>query len=171
METEANDRSRWYPELPEVIKRLGIFRVVTAVVIVSGTLAGAWLAYAYAQTARIGSAEPGDNAWTNSGEPRIVINVDNASNLSNYQVMIDGRQVTDSAQLDGNRLVVDGVRLSDGGHVVLLQAHADGVFGGSLEKSWTIQVDTQAPKLRMRGAPASGWLRSDTLDLRGQTEP
>jgi lipoprotein-anchoring transpeptidase ErfK/SrfK len=154
-----------------VIKRFGIFRVATAVLLLSGTLAGAWLAYAYAQTARIGSAEPGDNGWTNSGEPRIVIDVDNASNLSTYQVLIDGQRVTDRAQLDGNHLVLEGVPLSDGGHVVLLRAHAGGIFGGSIQRSWTIRVDTQAPTLSLRGAPTSGWLRSDTLDLRGRTEP
>jgi lipoprotein-anchoring transpeptidase ErfK/SrfK len=154
-----------------VIKRLGIFRVATALLLVSGCLAGAWVAYAYAQTARVGSALPGDHGWTNSSRPRIVINVDNPSGLSTYQVLIDGRRVTDRAQIDGNRLVLEGVSLSDGGHEVLLQAHASGIFGGSIKKSWTIQVDTQAPTLSMRGAPASGWLRSDTLDLRGRTEP
>jgi lipoprotein-anchoring transpeptidase ErfK/SrfK len=154
-----------------VIKRFGIFRMATALLLVTGCLAGGWLAYAYAQTARIGSAEPGDNGWTNDGQPRIVINVDNASNLSTYQVLIDGRRVTDRAQLDGNRLVLDGVPLSDGGHVVLLQAHAGGLFGGDLEKSWTIRVDTQAPKLSLSSTPWAGWLRSDTLDLRGRTEP
>jgi lipoprotein-anchoring transpeptidase ErfK/SrfK len=154
-----------------VFNRLGTLRVVVAALLLSGVLAGAWLAFAYAQTARIGAASPGDNSWTNKGEPRIVIKVDNASNLSSYQVTIDGRTVTGNARLEGNQLVVQGVRLPDGGHVVALHATASGIFGGSMERSWTIRVDTTPPPLRMKGAPATGWLRKDTLDLRGITEP
>jgi len=171
MGREANDGCHWYPERRFVLKRLGILRVAAATLILCGSLAGAWLAYAYAQTARIGSADPGGDGWINNGKPRIVIDVGNASNLKTYQVMIDGQRVTDRARLDGNQLVLEGIPLSDGGHVVLVRAQSDGIFGSMMEKSWTIQVDTTPPKLRLQGAPGARWLRSDTLALRGRTEP
>ena len=52
-----------------------------------------------------------------------------------------------------------------------VDAHAAGLFGGSLSTAWSIRVDTRRPGLRLAGAPRHGWLRSDTLALAGQTEP
>ena len=62
-----------------------------------------------------------------------------------------------------------GVRLADGRHRVSVEATAGGIFGGQIRRSWTINVDTRRPSLRIAGVP-NGWLRSDTLNLRGLTE-
>jgi lipoprotein-anchoring transpeptidase ErfK/SrfK len=140
--------------------------VIVALTAVAG---GALLATAYAGTARLGAATPGPNGWTNRADPDIVLHVDNASSLASYSVHIDNRSVTDSVEHRGDGLVVAGVHLADGRHRITVDATAGGIFGGAMHRSWTINVDTRPPGLRLAGIP-HGWLRSGTLRLRGVTE-
>jgi len=131
--------------------------------------AGAWLGTAYAGTARLRDVIPAPDGWTNRSTPDIVLRVDNVSGLKRYSVAIDGRAVTSHVQRRGDGLAVVGVRLGDGRHRVTVEATASGIFGGEIRRSWAINVDTRPPGLRVAGVP-KGWLRSDTLRLRGLTD-
>ena len=142
----------------------------TLIVALTTVAAGAWLATAYAGTPRLGAATPGPDGWTNRADPDIVLHVDNASALKSYSVDIDGRSVTERVEHRGDGLVVAGVHLADGRHRISVDATAGGIFGGTMHRSWTINVDTRAPSLRFEGVPRHGWLRSQTLRLRGMTE-
>jgi lipoprotein-anchoring transpeptidase ErfK/SrfK len=153
-----------------MIRRPGPRTSAILIVATIAVAAGAWLGTAYAGTARLRDVSPGPNDWTNRSTPDIVLRVDNVSGLKRYSVAIDGRSVTDHVERRGDGLVVAGVRLADGRHRVSVEATAAGIFGGEIRHSWTINVDTQAPGLRVSGVPRKGWLRSDTLRLRGLTE-
>jgi hypothetical protein len=140
---------------------LGILAVVGA---------ATWLSVAYANAARLGSVSPGPGVSTNQHTPRIVLNVDHASTLTSYTVTIDRLDVTQHVVREGSGLVVEGVPLADGPHSVRIRAHASGLFGGELDKSWTFRVDTRTPRLHL-ATNLSGWLQTHDLVLIGTTEP
>jgi peptidoglycan hydrolase-like protein with peptidoglycan-binding domain len=62
------------------------------------------------------------------------------------------------------------MRLRDGRHTVSVSAAGGGVFGSSLDRSWSFVVDTHAPRLRLAALP-HGWVRAHMLDLTGHTQP
>ncbi len=128
-----------------------------------------WLSVAYAGAARFGDVSPGPGASTNQRTPRILLNVDHPSALTRYTVTIDGLDVTDHVRQKSSGLV-EGVPLADGSHSVQIRAHASGLFGGNLDKSWAFRVDTRTPRLHL-ATNLSGWLQTNDLELIGTTEP
>ena len=81
-----------------MIRRPGPRTSAILIVATTAVVAGAWLATAYAGTARLRDVSPGPNGWTNRPTPDIVLRVDNVSGLKRYSVTIDGRTVTGARQ-------------------------------------------------------------------------
>jgi hypothetical protein len=132
--------------------------------------AGAYAAYGYSSRADLGAFRPSASASVRSHTPAISIGVANAGNLGRYTMRLDGRDVTTQSSISDGAIRLDGVRLRDGHHTVSVAAAGDGVFGGSLDRSWSFTVDTHAPALQLAAAP-SGWIRAHTLALTGSTDP
>ena len=139
-----------------------------AAVVVVG--AGAFTAYGYSTRADLGAVTPAAGKSVRSASPEITVGVRNARNLGRYTLRVDGRDVTTSSALAAGTITLQGLHLRDGRHTVSLRASSDGVFGGSLHRSWSFTVDTHAPPLRLAALP-SGWVRDHTLNLTGHTEP
>jgi lipoprotein-anchoring transpeptidase ErfK/SrfK len=145
---------------------VGTALVGTAVV--AGAIA--WLAFDYTSTPRLGTTTPGDNGWVRQSQPQITMHVDNAANLENYSVDLDGVNVTSQVQRSGDQLTVAGVPLDDGQHTVTLSAESGGLFGGHIARTFTFNVDTQAPKLAL-SQRLDGYVKSNNLSVTGTSEP
>lgn len=145
---------------------LGTALVGTAVI--AGAVA--WVGFSYVSTPRLGSTTPGDNGWSRQSSPQIAIHVDNASNLKDYTVDVDGMDVTQNVQRSGDQLTLSGVPLDDGRHTVTLAANASGMFGGHLRRKFSFTVDTQAPPLEL-SKQLKGYVRSNDLSVDGSSEP
>ena len=136
--------------------------------VVAGAVA--WLAIDYTSTPRLGATTPSDKGWVRQSQPQITMHVDNASNLENYTVDLDGVNVTNQVQRSGDQLTVAGVPLDDGQHTVKLSADASGVFGGHIARTFTFTVDTQAPKLAL-SQRVNGYVNSNNLSVTGTSDP
>jgi len=132
--------------------------------------AAGFAAYALSTRADLGAVAPFAGASVRSATPAISVGVSNAGNLGRYTLRIDGRDVTARSSLSSGLIRLAGMHLHDGRHTVSVRATGDGLFGGSLERSWSFTVDTHAPPLRLGGLP-QGWVREHTLDLTGHTQP
>jgi peptidoglycan hydrolase-like protein with peptidoglycan-binding domain len=140
---------------------------VAAAVVIGGA---AYTAYGYSTRADLGAVSPAAGKSVRSATPAISIAVTNAGNLGRYTLLVDGRDVTTQSALAAGTISLQGVHLRDGRHTVSVRASSDGVFGGTLQRTWSFAVDTHAPRLRLASLP-SGWVRAHTLDLTGHTEP
>jgi L,D-transpeptidase catalytic domain/Putative peptidoglycan binding domain/Bacterial Ig domain len=145
-------------------------KAAAAAAAVVATGAAGYAAYGYSTTASLGAVWPRAGASVRSATPDIAIHVSNADNLGRYTLRIDGRDLTTASSMAGGAIRLVGVHLPDGRHTVTVTATGDGVFGGSVDRSWAFAVDTHAPPLRLGGLP-SGWLREHTLALSGHTQP
>ena len=132
--------------------------------------AGAYLAYGYSTRAALGAVTPSRSASVRTHAPAISIGIRNAGNLGRYTLLVDGRDVTTESSISRGAIRLRGVRLHDGRHTVSVRAAGEGVFGGSLNRSWSFTVDTHAPALQLAAVP-TGWVRAHTLALTGSTDP
>jgi lipoprotein-anchoring transpeptidase ErfK/SrfK len=130
----------------------------------------AWLALSYTSTPRIGATTPSNNGWARQSQPQITMHVDNAANLKDYTVDLDGVNVTAQVQRSGDQLTVGGVPLDDGRHTVTLSGDSNGLFGGHIARTFTFTVDTHAPTLAL-SQRLNGYVNSNDLSLTGTSEP
>jgi lipoprotein-anchoring transpeptidase ErfK/SrfK len=139
-----------------------------AVAVVVG--AGGYLGYGYSTRPALGAVTPVASGNVRTHAPAISIGIRNAGNLGRYTLLVDGSDVTIESSISGGAIRLNGVRLPDGRHTVSVRAAGEGVFGGSLNRSWSFTVDTHAPALQLAAAP-TGWVRAHTLALTGTTDP
>jgi peptidoglycan hydrolase-like protein with peptidoglycan-binding domain len=137
-----------------------------AAVVVAGGFAG----YALSTRPDLGAVTPLAGTSVRSASPAISVGVANAGNLGRYRLRVDGRDVTTRSSLADGSIRLHGVHLRDGRHTVTVRATGGGLFGRSLDRSWSFTVDTHAPPLRLAAVPR-GWVRERTFDLTGHTEP
>ena len=149
-------------------KKAAVGAALIGTAVVAGAVA--WLAIDYTSTPRLGATTPSDNGWVRQSQTRITMHVDNASNLENYTVDLDGVNVTNQVQRSGDQLTVASVPLDDGQHTVKLSADASGVFGGHIARTFTFTVDTQAPKLAL-SQRLNGYVNSNNLSVTGISDP
>ena len=133
----------------------------------AGVPAG-WAAAQYVGAAELTAVTPGPGTLVNTGEPRIHVAVRNPGRLADLRIAVDGQPARAIVSRDGGGFVVSGLQLGEGRHVLGLAAHASGLFGGDVSRTWAVTVDTSHPPLALDPVGA-GYARSATLA--GSAEP
>lgn len=92
--------------------------------------------------------------------PPISFAVDRDQRLADLRVTLDGRDVTARVRGEGGQLtLVPGAKLADGAHEVEVSFTSGNVFARTVERRWSFDVDTAAPRLAV-AAPAPRALRA-----------
>jgi hypothetical protein len=121
-----------------------IVAIVAVVVVVAGIVAALLLTMP-----SIGSVEP--TGVTNKRTPQLDFVVANpyALTASKVDASIDGRAVdADAISVDGGDVTIESPELTDGRHDVAVTVVGVGVLRLAMHRTWTITVDTSAPKVR-----------------------
>ena len=112
---------------------------------------------------------PGDGTVTNEASPAIKLDIDNADNVDELRVAVDGKDVTANLRALPDGFALEGVALEDGEHRVELQGKGTGLFGQRLTGDWRILVDTTEPELVVTSPAQKKWQKKPMV--RGRSEP
>ena len=141
--------------------------IVIAAVCVFAAVAG-WQLYG---VPRVSAVTPGPDAFVKDPSTTLVLDVKGLGNLNNVAVTLDGKDVTATAEQDGDTLTVIAKDLADGKHAVTFSATSSNVFRHDVRKDWHFTVDTSVPTLRLDGAADEGRINTDPATFNGKTEP
>jgi L,D-transpeptidase ErfK/SrfK len=86
--------------------------------------------------------------------------------LGHLRVTVDGNDVSNFASTDARGIVVQGVAIADGWHVVRMSASSSGLFGRHVASRFSIVIDTHRPRLAL--TDTTTYRTALTLD--GRTE-
>jgi peptidoglycan hydrolase-like protein with peptidoglycan-binding domain len=133
-----------------------------------GLVLAAWAGLAlwtYAQRPQVTGAA---QQWYRTSSPKVLLPVENAGNLSGLHARVDDADAAGRLRATGEGLVLGLENLADGKHEVHIRAHPSRVFGDSVDKSFTIHVDTKRPELAVNRVPP-GW--RPITEISGRVEP
>lgn len=131
-------------------RRRGQLRLALAFALVLGVGVGAFSAAARIARPDLESGGPPQDAKIGAqATDRLVfwLSADPAT-LEETSWRLDGRDVTASTRLAGDRLVYDGTKLRDGAHTLAVKA--SGPFpGADASHEWRMEIDTTGPRVRI----------------------
>jgi lipoprotein-anchoring transpeptidase ErfK/SrfK len=127
-------------------RRGGIVTLVIAAVAFAA--AAGFAVYQLLERPTVDAASPAPGSSVADARPAISFSVGNDERLGDLRVTLDGRDVTRRVRGAGGELTVQpAAKLADGSHEVEVSFSSDNVFARSVERRWSFDVDTVAPRL------------------------
>jgi lipoprotein-anchoring transpeptidase ErfK/SrfK len=139
--------------------------------VIGGTLAGmgavaAIAGYAALQYSQRVQVDGIGTTRFRTSQPTLRLLATHPGALGHLCVTVDGNDVSNFASTDARGIVVQGVAIADGWHVVRMSASSRGLFGRHVARRFSIVIDTHRPGLTLSDTMAYRSRR--TLD--GSTE-
>lgn len=120
---------------------------------------------------RVSAVTPGPDSYVKNQSQTIILDVHGLPKLTDVHVTLDGADVTDDAQREGDRLTFTTGSLDDGTHDVSFTATSSNLIRHQVEKAWRFTVDTRVPTLELEGSAEEGRLNTSPATFSGSTEP
>ena len=149
-------------------RRRGQLRLALAVAVVVLLAVGAYAAAAHAVRPNLDPGGPAQAAKIGAGRRQQLVFwlTGGAGTLRKTRWALDGRDVTSSTRLAGDRLVYDGTKLPDGAYVLSVSASGP-IPGSDAHHVWRFAIDTTPPKVAV---PDPEVQRGQPVVVRGTTE-
>ena len=141
--------------------------IVIAAVCVFAAVVG-WQLYG---VPRVSAVTPGPDAYVKNPSTTLILTVRGLPKLEGVAVTLDGKDVTATANQDGDTLTLATSDLPDGEHAVAFRAQSSNLFRHDVRKDWHFTVDTSVPTLKLDGAADEGRINTDPARFSGKTEP
>jgi len=148
-----------------VRRKLGYAAVAVVAVLAAG------LVYELVGLPRVAAVSPSRGGYVSDARPVIVLRVHGLDDLKGLRVTLDGRDVTEEASWQGERLTIAGVELEDGAHTVRVRAESSNLLRRRLDERLVFTVDTAAPPIALDPDCADGTLATSPPEVTGSTEP
>jgi lipoprotein-anchoring transpeptidase ErfK/SrfK len=127
-------------------RRGGIVTLVIAAVAV--VAAAAFAAWQLIDRPSVDAPAPAPGSAVAEARPPISFTVDDGRRMGDLRVTLDGRDVTRRVRGEDGRMgLVPAARLADGAHEVEVRFSSGNVFARTVERRWSFDVDTVAPRL------------------------
>ena len=131
----------------------------------------AGLVYELIGLPRVAAVSPLRGGYVSVGTPVIVLRVHGLDDLAGLRITLDGRDVTETARWEGERLTLSGAELEDGAHTVRVRADSSNLLRRRLDERVDFTVDTVAPSITLDPDSADGKLNTSPPEVTGSTEP
>lgn len=142
---------------------LGLAAVSVALVIAA---AGIFAAWTYANRPLVASVSPGPGTTVNGSTPiRIVLQ--SPDQVTAARILLDGEDVTASAERTAGGYVLPLPEVADGQHRMTVAIDSSNLVEGSSTYSWSFATDRTPPTL----APATSSTWTESSRVAGATEP
>jgi lipoprotein-anchoring transpeptidase ErfK/SrfK len=114
---------------------------------------------------------PAPGSAVAQARPPISFTVDGGRRMGDLQVTLDGRDVTGRVRGEGGELsLVPAAKLADGAHEVEVSFSSGNVFARTVERRWSFDVDTVAPRLAVASPKPKALRARKAVKFRGRAE-
>jgi lipoprotein-anchoring transpeptidase ErfK/SrfK len=150
-------------------RRGGIVTLVIAAV--AFVAAAGFAVFQLIERPSVDAPTPAPGSAVADPRPPISFSVDSDQRLGDLRVTLDGRDVTRRVRGAGGELIVTpGAKLADGTHDVAVSFSSGNVFARSVERNWSFDVDTRAPRLAVTSPKPSALRARRAVKFAGKAE-
>jgi lipoprotein-anchoring transpeptidase ErfK/SrfK len=156
------------------VQVLGSRRGGIVVLVIAGVALAAAAAFAAIQLLQrptVDAPTPAPDSAVAEARPAISFSVDEGEGLGDLRVTLDGRDVTSRVRgAEGELSVIPVAKLAQGTHQVDVSFSSGNVFARTVNRSWSFDVDTLAPRLAVASPKPKALRARKAVRFKGVTE-